>query len=1141
MQRISSPRKLTLSAILALSLWLVAVVAGVLWFRPGFWVEPGERYDRAVVLARENRTQESLTTIDRALEDDPNNAGYLIFKGHRQLEVGDNAGARSAFERALEVDRTRTDARLGLATALERLGKKDQALAALEPLSSETIAASEIHRRSQLYAALGAPQSALEDLSVLLRSYPDNPPYLKDAAELAMMTKAWDRAVPLLSRLVAATTDAQVRSWAESNRAIALEASAGEAIDRGDHVEAARRLRLLAEEKPDELRILRSQAHALRASGEMREAESIFREVLARDPGDINTRVVYTWMLNTQRRYAEAWRLVERLPMPSEDPDVLELQTRTAVWAGRPAEAAQLLRALLNRRPQDADLWKDFAEVWRKLGDERQTADALSSYVRLRSQDWRAREHLAQILSKNGSLDEAIHMYEALASERPGDADILRSLGLLHETANHLAAAADVYVQSIAASPSPKPELLLRIARVNRWLGRHEAAIERYETYLLTVNEPQLRRIAESELALSLVEAGRSTEALARVRAASEGDVLSPAELVIAARAASAIGQAADAARYLELLSEIRELDAQEGRWLASQYRASGDRARALNEYERAAAATSIPDDEVLEAIGDLRYDLGHFSVALDAFRKVAGADKVALKIARSAARAGQLAVASDAYERHVGLHPDDLPARLDAARYQASAGRPELAIAHYLAFINARGAADLRLELARVNLAAGRFDEAEAWSRQAVAAAESQDEATIALAQSLHLQGRHSEAHTTLATLSTPARLQAEADEWRGYVAMALDRHLDAFRSFERAIAAGAREASQLLLLKSTAALKRGDFGRSLQSVSAAAENGAVPATVDAARRQLRSATLPTLYVPVWSAGDSNDLFVAQGGGGVFFLLPANKGRLTLEAASGVMSQRDFSARADAFKLRMSHLFPVPELSLDLSAGVNHYDAVRNRMTWQVTGLYSLTDGTTVGVDAIRDAVLPALGRSDVRQFNRVLDLRALGPAFQSTTFRGLLEVSPLPTQQSRIEGGVERFEDGNRRSFTYLHHQVPLASSARAWTAIRPNLFFETFKGESAFYFSPRRHITAGTMLHMINRRDAWEVEWEINPQLLYTDGATGAGAHGLFNLGARIKGALLTGGAFVFWDGLEDHVQWRIGGQVSVPFAR
>jgi hypothetical protein len=76
---------------------------------------------------------------------------------------------------------------------------------------------------------------------------------------------------------------------------------------------------------------------------------------------------------------------------------------------------------------------------------------------------------------------------------------------------------------------------------------------------------------------------------------------------------------------------------------------------------------------------------------------------------------------------------------------------------------------------------------------------------------------------------------------------------------------------------------------------------------------------------------------------------------------------------------------------------------------------------------------------------------------------------------------------------------------------------------------------------MLHAIRRFARWHFETEINPQLLRTDGAFGAGGHGLLNLGARIGGVSATGGVFVFWDGLEDHLQWRVGGRVSVPLGR
>ena len=45
----------------------------------------------------------------------------------------------------------------------------------LDTLSPDTISASHLHRRSQLYAALDAPNSALADLSVLLNAEPVNP------------------------------------------------------------------------------------------------------------------------------------------------------------------------------------------------------------------------------------------------------------------------------------------------------------------------------------------------------------------------------------------------------------------------------------------------------------------------------------------------------------------------------------------------------------------------------------------------------------------------------------------------------------------------------------------------------------------------------------------------------------------------------------------------------------------------------------------------------------------------------------------------------------------------------------------------------------------------------------------------------
>ena len=609
---------------------------------------------------------------------------------------------------------------------------------------------------------------------------------------------------------------------------------------------------------------------------------------------------------------------------------------------------------------------------------------------------------------------------------------------------------------------------------------------------------------------------------------------------MVAARAATAIAQPAEASKYLELLAGVRPLTAAEELWLAGQYRASGNLSRALAAYERLAAAATNPDPVLLEAVGDLRYDLGDFRAALRAFQLIPPAEDLGLKVARTAARAGEFSLASDTYDRYVLSHPNDTRARLEAARYHASAGRPQLAIHHYRAFVGAHGSADLRLELARTYLAAQQFESAEDWARQAVAAGEDAESARLALAQSLHLQGRHREARVVLAELLRDTSARSGVWEWRGYVASATDRHLEAFRSFDRAIAAGASEPQTLLLLKGTAALKRADYARAAESYSAAARVSVTPATADAARR-LRALTLPRIHMPLWSLGDSNDLRVTQVGAGVVVFLPSFRGSISLEGSGGSLRQRNFSSGVNSFTLGVADLFPTPESRINLALGINQYDRGPDLVTWQASGLYYLAERATIGVDAGREALVAVNARRELRQFSRVLDLQAVGPGFHTNAVRAHLEVNTRDDHRARAESGLEKFQDGNLRSFVYLHYQIPVASSARVWTAIRPDLFFETFRDRQFAYFSPRRHVTIGTMLHTIRRYPRWEIEGEINPQLLYTDGKRGVGGHGLLNVGAKLGPASLSGGAFLFWDGLEDHLQWRLGGRVSVPLPR
>jgi tetratricopeptide (TPR) repeat protein len=962
--------------------------------------------------------------------------------------------------------------------------------------------------------------------------------FLKDASALALMLEDWDRAATFLERLDSVATDPDTKTWITANRAIALEAAAWEAEQEDRHLDAAARFGTLANENPEDARFRRAQAHTLRAAGKVREAEAIFRGLLADGAADVATREAYAWLLNMQHRYAEAWHVIEPLPRPAEDARLLELQARTAIWAEQTVESTNLIRALIQRRPADAELWKRLAEAWDKLKEDRQAADALAAYLRLQSQDSRARERLAQILAKLGSFEAAIAEYRQLLVIQPGNPEFLQSLGLIQETAGRLEEAKASYLESIELSNMPNPELLLRVARLHRWTARPDVAVEWYERYLEQELEAPLRRAAESELALALLDSGNPEAAVARLRAL---DSLNAAELIVAARAATAAVQPATAAKYLEMLRLLRPLTPTEEIWLAGQYRAAGELSAALTLYERLAATNLDARPAALEAIGDLRYDLGDFPAALRAFQQIDDLDRIALKVARTAARAGQLTIASDTYDRYARLHPNDLTGRLEAARYSASAGRPQAAISHYRAYIDAAGPADLRLELARVYLAAEQFERAEEWARQAMVAGEDADAAGLALAQSLHLQGRHGDARAVLATLLKNTSVTTGAYEWRGYVAVALDRHLEAFRSFDRAIAAGAPESGTLLLLKGTAAAKRGDYARAMKNYAEASTAGATPAAADAARRELRAQTLPAIYVPVWAFGDSNGLRGAQTGGGLLLFLPGLSGELVLEGSRGRLSQQRFSSGVNSVNLRVSQLFPTPELKIDLAVGFDQYDRASDVITWHAGGLYFVSDRAIIGLDARRAALLPLNARPELRQFNRVMDVGAVGPGFYGDAYRGIVELAVRNEHGARAEAGLEKLQDGNRRTFAYIHLQLPTTSTARTWAAIRPNVFFETFRDNRLPYFSPRRHLTLGTMLHAIRRYGGWQIESEINPQLLFTDGETGLGGHGVLNVGAKVGATSLSGGAFVFWDGLQDHLQWRLGGRVSIPVGR
>lgn len=1145
--------------------WLIAAAGTVLWYwlhnrreTPDLAVET---FAEAQRLGAAGRPVEALHAVENALVLRPQETGYLIFKGYRELDLARQHDAEASFRRALDLQATNAEARLGLGQALASEGKADEARSTLGTLPPIDLTAAELHRRAQIYAGLSSYELALQDTNDLLVRSPNDARLLVEASALALAVRDWQTALSLSKRLASVTDDAALKLIALERQGMALrslirledayrayqqaatpenlEVRADLALQLQHFADAAGFYRALLDRRPDDVEWRRRLAYTLDKSSKRQEAEIVYRGLVEQGAADTVTRVRYAWLLNSEGRYAEAWPLVARLPRTAIDSDVLNLQARTAAWAGMPRESVVLLRAALEQRPDAAELWKLLAESYRTLNDETSRVEALRAYLRLSPQDWAARHDLASALARTGSVDQAIAEYHVLVAEHPREVALLRELGLLLESAGRLGEAIPLYARAVEAASEPAPDLCLRLARLNRWSHDPAAAVGWYRRYLTIETAPAARRGAKGELALALFESGDTAASLDQIEALARQAPLEPQDLLTGARAATARGRPVLAVQYLDSLAERRPLDRSEQIWLAGQLRTAGRSDRALALLELLVSEEGSADPVVLEAAGDLRAGRGDYRRALELYRRV-GSSAVLLKIARAASLVPDFETASRAYAEYTRANPANLDAQLEAARYFARTNQPNRALPAYETVVSARGADGLRVELARAELQGEHFREAEDWARQAFAAGESTDDAVVALVQSLHLQGRSVEARQFLRTHPVGTGANAEALVWLGHASEATDRHLESFQAFDHALSSGAQPRGTVWIWRGQAAQKRGDLRRAEASYDAALDAGAATTDVRVAQKGLHASTLPRLETPVIADGDSNDLRLTQAGIGAAFFLPGDWARIGATILRGTLDQRAFHTMRTVNEIAIDHLFPVPQLELQASVGQELYGSSR-LTTAHGGGQYIFSDGVRVGGNLSRESLLSIRDGRDPREFNRIIDLAALGPAFEIHRVEGFLDTAAGADGSVRVSAGRESFEDGNRRLFSYIHYQVPLMSGVRHWIALRPNAYLESFVTTVPAYFSPRQHLTLGTMLHGVFAFPRWSLETEVNPHLLRTDGNSGFGIHGVTSLTVHWGPVDVGGDAFIFYDGLAPYSHWRAAGRLTLPLAR
>ncbi|MCW5892713.1 MAG: hypothetical protein KIT14_19550 [bacterium] len=348
----------------------------------------------------------------------------------------------------------------------------------------------------------------------------------------------------------------------------------------------------------------------------------------------------------------------------------------------------------------------------------------------------------------------------------------------------------------------------------------------------------------------------------------------------------------------------------------------------------------------------------------------------------------------------------------------------------------------------------------------------------------------------------------------------------------------------ADLALLEGDAAVRRGDYARAAGAYHDAVAGGAVLRGVVAADRLARALAPGAGLRPVFF-GDANDIRLSEGVASGFFW-PSPALRLTAQALAGVVEQRDVDYTRTGATIGVDRWYVRPDLELAGRAGFENYAGGAGSGALAIADASVrkyFRDTSTLTLTGRRESLLTAHDDNEIRAWNRIIDLEALGPSFAVDGGRLGLDKHLRDGADDRLyaELGIQHYEDGNVRGTGYVHYQLPLDARPGSWTVLRPNGYVEAFSDpDRPAYFSPRVHSAIGLMGHTIQEHGRVRLEAELNPQMIIgSAGDVAPGGHALVDLSVQVGPARVGVAGFGFWDGTDDYWLWRAMARVEVAF--
>jgi predicted O-linked N-acetylglucosamine transferase (SPINDLY family) len=390
-------------------------------------------------------------------------------------------------------------------------------------------------------------------------------------------------------------------------------------------------------------------AYAHHQAGQLREAEALYRQILAADPNHAESWHLLGLVAHQVGRGDMAQQWIGRAIALDGGQAVFHSNLGNVFRAARDLNQAEIsLRRALQLDPQFADAYNNLGNVYLDRGQADAAADAYRQAIRLREGFPEPHNNLGTLLHARGQLDEAIEHYQYAIRANPRYVDAFNNLGTALKAQNRLDEAADAYRQALRLAPQLS-SAHLNLGTIHQAQDRLDDAIACYREVLRL--DPR-SALAENNLGAAFKEQRHLDEAIAAYR-----------------RAIALQPQLADAHFNLGVA-----------------WQAKHDDVAAASAY-RQALACNPKFAKALVNLGRIAEQTGCLDEALDYFERAVAADPMFAGAHFN--RAGiyeslnRLAEAAAGYERAIALQPDFAEAYNSLAMLSSDHGKSDQAIVY--------------------------------------------------------------------------------------------------------------------------------------------------------------------------------------------------------------------------------------------------------------------------------------------------------------------------------------------------------------------------------------------------------------------------------------------------------------------------